>query len=199
MPTSISTRTPGSLNPTRQQLDELDALLKRMLELPVNPLDEGNEAEAEDAAEEPPPPPVERPAETESVSYMVIETASPRPLPPASGFEPRPSPLTPMTPPTNIPAEDSEPPAAAEPAPTIAIEAPASDAEAWVPLRSTWQPSAQTWQPLAESWRQANGTATTPATVTGPTPSSRASRDGGRGADGRTGPDHDRRDVCPAR
>jgi hypothetical protein len=174
MPTSISTRTPGSLNPTRQQLDELDALLKRMLELPVNQLDEGNEAEAEDAADEPPPPPVEQPAATEpatpSVSYMVIETASPRPLPPASGFEPRPSPLAPMKPPVNTTAEQAEPPAAVEPAPTIAIEAPASDKEAWVPLRSTWQPSAQTWQPLAESWRQANGTAATPAAVTGPTP-----------------------------
>jgi hypothetical protein len=166
MPTSISTPTPGSLNPTRQQLDELDALLKRMLELPVNQLEEGNEAEAEDVAEEPPPPPapVERPAETEPVSYMVIETASPRPLPPASGFEPRPSPLTPRlapeTPaPANIAGEEAEPPVA-----------PASEAEAWVPLRSTWQPSAQTWQPLAESWRQANGTATTPAAVPGPSP-----------------------------
>ena len=59
MPTSISTRTPESLNPTRQQLDELDALLKRMLELPVNQVDEKDETETEmeEAADEPPLPP----------------------------------------------------------------------------------------------------------------------------------------------
>src|SRR6185437_8783145 len=104
MSTSVSTRSPGTLNPTRQQLDELDALLKRMLELPVNQLDDSAD-EAEDVAEElasPPaviPPPErresrKRPMETKSaespVSYMVVETASPRPLPAASGFETRP-------------------------------------------------------------------------------------------------------------
>lgn len=170
MPTSVSTRTSGSLNPTRQQLDELDALLQRMLELPVNPLEESgqSEAESEEVADEPPPPPpVVRPQATKPaappISYMVVETASPRPLPPASGFEPRPSltpRLVPVAPLQEDEAEDEpEPPAAA--APESATDG-ADESEVWVPLRSTWQPSAQTWQPLADSWHQANGSAALP-------------------------------------
>src|SRR5450755_2015391 len=42
-------RTTASIHPTRQQLDELDALLQRMLELPVN-------AGAEEAPAQPPVP-----------------------------------------------------------------------------------------------------------------------------------------------
>jgi hypothetical protein len=172
MPTSISTRTSGSLNPTRQQLDELDALLKRMLELPVNQLEEAEQAtaetdagtEAEESIDEPPPPPdpvaqpealeVVLPPASPPVSYMVVETASPRPLPPASGFEPRPSPL----PPPEDEAEQ-EPFVSAVPEPETEEEA---EPEVWVPLRSTWQPSPQTWPPLADSWHQANGTAAVP-------------------------------------
>lgn len=37
---SPSRTLPGSLHPTRQQLDELDALMQRMLALPVSPADE---------------------------------------------------------------------------------------------------------------------------------------------------------------
>ncbi len=116
MSTTVSTRSPGTLSPTRQQLDELDALLKRMLDLPVNQLEDGDVTEE---AEEPPAPPpvqrtprrvpeevksveesprrarpartVEKKASTPPVSYMVVETASPRPIPPASGFEPQPT------------------------------------------------------------------------------------------------------------
>jgi hypothetical protein len=40
MSTSTTTRDRPALHPMRQQLDELDALLQRMLELPVNNLDE---------------------------------------------------------------------------------------------------------------------------------------------------------------
>jgi hypothetical protein len=189
MPTSISTRTSGSLNPTRQQLDELDALLKRMLELPVNQLEEPekSEAESEEIADEPPPPvPVdppqaEQPAvpspllppaeEVESVkgtvpavSYMVVETASLRPLPPASGFEPRPSALMPsLVPVTPAPEDDAEqePEPSAPVVPEHEVEGPI-EPEVWVPLSSTWQPSPQTWPPLADSWHQANGTAPMP-------------------------------------
>jgi hypothetical protein len=166
------------LNPTRQQLDELDALLQRMLELPVHPLDRPEQAKVEEPAEEPPPPapiPQERPTlavrssshqpahsghspqqtavrlPSPPVSYTVVETASPRPLPPASGFEPRPSMLTPrLVPVTPAPSQSPPVPPAEE----------ASEAESWVPLRSTWQPSASTWPPLAESWHQANSGAT---------------------------------------
>src|SRR5271154_1577948 len=40
MSTSRSSRTGTSIHPTRQQLEELDALLQRMLELPVNQVEE---------------------------------------------------------------------------------------------------------------------------------------------------------------
>src|SRR6185437_3747726 len=101
MTTSVSTRSPGTLNPTRQQLDELDALLQRMLELPVNKLEETEPEAVEESLDEPPLPAVHedegladadwspsqpledadppalpmgtRPA-TPPVSYMVIET-----------------------------------------------------------------------------------------------------------------------------
>jgi hypothetical protein len=172
MTTSVSPRAARTMNPTRQQLDELDALLQRMLELPVQPLDKPEPVKSEAAAEGPlPSAPIlsERPVTAgrasshqpadaspsphqqavrltmPALSYTVVETASPRPLPPASGFEPRP----PMAKPRLVPVTPPETPAA-PPAPET------SEAVAWVPLRSTWQPSASTWPPLAESWHQAN-------------------------------------------
>ncbi len=180
MTTSVSTRSPGTLNPTRQQLDELDALLQRMLELPVNKIENTQQSEEEEAADEPPPPALPTPSlprvketrpATPPVSYMVVETATPRPLPPASGFEPRPSVLTPRLMPVTPtpPAVEEEPKASAPVAPSTplaAVEtpipaetAPQGEEELWVPLRSTWQPSPQTWPPLADSWHQANGAA----------------------------------------
>ena len=196
MTTTVSTRSPGKLNPTRQQLDELDALLQRMLELPVNTLDDEEQTEDEEAVEEPSAPsfapatPViahdnlMRPA-SPHVSYTVVETASPRPLPPASGFEPRPSLLTPrlvpVTTPPEVVDEESEPfapPPRSMPMPAPmplrfaepeAVPTPTpTEGEMWVPLRSTWQPSAQTWQPLAESWHLANGGTTPPVAVAPP-------------------------------
>jgi hypothetical protein len=178
MSTTVSTRTPGALSTARQQLDELDALLKRMLELPVNRLDETDESEEID---EPPPAPAVRDMEptpaSPPISYMVVETASPRPIPPASGFEPR-QPLlaprlVPVTPRPEPVAEQPVPIPAPEPVPAVA-PAPepeaSTEAEQWVPLRSTWQPSAQTWQPLAESWRQAHGSLPLAATMPTPIP-----------------------------
>lgn len=174
MPTTVSTGAAGTLNPTRQQLDELEALLKRMLELPVNKADDMDETEDEDSPDEAPAAPTPVSIRTEeapatemrpAVSYMVVETASPRPLPPASGFEPRPTglmprlmPLTPPEPPEEEPAPPATEEATAEEpvAQAPAEAAPEGGAEVWVPLRSTWKPSAQTWQPLAESWQQAN-------------------------------------------
>lgn len=203
MTTAVSTRSPGTLNPTRQQLDELDALLQRMLELPVNKLEELEQsAVEEEPAEEPlpaanrterppvlirwssaPPPdesnllPQPEPQPTAPVSsYMVIETASPRPLPPASGFEPRPSALAPRLVPVTPPQSEKEEPEAVAPivpAPTRETPLPPTDGDAWVPLRSTWQPSAQTWQPLAESWHQAHGGSPIPEAMPSPLPSPR--------------------------
>ena len=184
MSTIVSTRSSGSLNPTRQQLDELEALLNRMLDLPVNQLGATHaveEADEEPAAPAPVPAVEPRPAAS-PISYMVVETASPRPLPTASGFEPRPSVLAPrlapLAPPRERPVEDMPAPAAPpaptmKPAPMPAVEAPPAEAEVWVPLRSTWQPSAQTWQPLAESWQQANGTASAPADMPAPIPAAK--------------------------
>jgi hypothetical protein len=202
MTTSVSTRSPGTLNPTRQQLDELDALLQRMLELPVDKGEDAEAAEFEEAADEPPPPtpaplphhvPVSsavrgsgargtRPA-LPPVSYMVVETASPRPLPPASGFEPQPPTLTPrlvpVTPTPEVVEEEphafapvTPPPPALTPVPESlpAIEATPAEGEMWVPLRSTWQPSAQTWQPLADSWHQANSGTPAPIVLPNPRP-----------------------------
>src|SRR5437763_2906441 len=85
----------GGTAPTRQQLDELDALLQRMLDLPVNHADE--EALEPPAAArptlpprvaEPEPPPSPRPGRfasegrwlappPELPSYVTVETASP--------------------------------------------------------------------------------------------------------------------------
>ncbi len=202
MMTSVSPHAPVRLNPTRQQLDELDSLLQRMLELPVNTLDEEEEMEAEAARMEPPLPPmpppasppppvlpVREPRSAPHVSYTVVETASPRPIPAASGFEPRPSMLSPRLVPVTTPSEavedDAEPfapptppPLAESPLPTPMIapqmpfdsESPEHEAELWVPLRSTWQPSAHTWQPLAESWLQANEGDVSPIHGTHPLP-----------------------------
>jgi hypothetical protein len=166
MTTSATTRTTGKLNPTRQQLDELDALLQRMLELPVQPLEGPEQTNFAEGVEGPPPSTEEgerkkegktiavlqpsasvaAPSGAPPLSYTVVETASPRPLPPASGFELRPpmrtSRLVPVTPPPTTPVA---PP-----------RAETNEAEMWVPLRSTWKPSASTWPPLAESWQQAN-------------------------------------------
>lgn len=246
MTTSVSTRSTGGLNPTRQQLDELDALLQRMLDLPVHPLDEPEEAlsEGEEPDHEPLPPvlnhdepPVEedlsippesaeelpapirnrgertislswsstpqqedigrspqQPAarpEQPFMSYMVVETASPRPIPSASGFEPRQpaSRLVPVMPPDDAPAvapmksENEELPTEEQPSPFSLLlppfvptaDEPSGEepeaAEMWVPLRSTWQPSPQTWPPLAESWHQAKGgTPTVAASEPAPSP-----------------------------
>jgi hypothetical protein len=175
MSTSVSAQ---SVNPTRQKLDELDALLKRMLDLPVNQVEEANAAVSAAAkiapsiapvSAEPPPrvvakespaAPVEPPPEQEqTLSFTVVETASPRTLPPASGFEPTPLSLAPRLAPVS-PEESPPEPAAPEPAATEPSSDPASaEQEVWVPLCSTWQPSAQTWPPLADSWQQATAAA----------------------------------------
>jgi hypothetical protein len=122
-------RTPRNSGvPTRQQLDELDALLKKMLELPVQAVEEANV---------PPPPviptrpslrpvPATEPIRTLPSAYTVVETASPE------------------VPGTPLPADPVQEQAAAR----LREEAE------WQQYQSSWQPSAQTWGPLAETWRQ---------------------------------------------
>lgn len=80
MSAARSSRSSEPVPPTRQQLDELDALLQRMLALPVNQLEEQPPAEAEPetppAAEAAPPRSAGPP-----VSYVVVETAQPPKMP----------------------------------------------------------------------------------------------------------------------
>lgn len=181
MTTTVSPRSTGTLNPTRQQLDELDALLQRMLDLPVSKTADMEPTETENLMPEPELPVMESmPVEAAAtpVSYMVVETASPRPLPVASGFEPQPSALTPrLVPVTPMPEEMPVSPRAdaiplvaehprnadATPLAEGAEPTPSAEEQLWVPLRSTWQPSPQTWAPLADSWHQANGSTPEPS------------------------------------
>jgi hypothetical protein len=134
MSPSVSSRSSGaSIHPTRQQLDELDALLKRMLELPVSSpdqdrashvpapatADDGTRAAVDD--EESPHPvqrypelPPQQPAEHDSIGPRIVPSEAP----------------------------DDNP-----------VEPTPEEAEEWVPLRSSWQPSPQTWGPLARQWQ----------------------------------------------
>jgi hypothetical protein len=131
MSTTTGRNSRGTGVPTRQQLDELDALLKKMLELPVQPVEE---------ATLPPPPaipirPSQRPAPfTEPIrslppGYTVVETASPES------------------------SAAREMPLPADPVQEQAAARLREEAE-WQQYQSSWQPSAQTWGPLAETWRQ---------------------------------------------
>jgi hypothetical protein len=126
------------VHPTRQQLDELDALLQRMLDLPVHQVDEATPSESvETRTPEFSPPvsyktPIVEPARSLEPRVVAAELPHTAELPPP--------PLVP----TLRPAPSPPAPAAREPGP-----------DDWIRLASTWQPSAQTWQPLAQSWQQA--------------------------------------------
>jgi hypothetical protein len=164
MSTSVS-RRPSAVHPTRQQLDDLDALLKRMLDLPVNRLeDEGDDDDgaAPPAEEEakPAPEPMRgphrpafvRPAQTEaappSVNYNTPDVNE-------ADLKPRVIIVA-----SNAPENeaDSAAEAAAQAAPATAEAGPTGGhAEDWVPLTSSWRPSSRTWKPLTEAWQQAQG------------------------------------------
>lgn len=160
----------SSVQATRQQLDELDALLQKMLDLPVNKV----EPEPEE------PAPFQRslrpkhgsssrsleadlPSSTSDrksypASYMVVETSGPAFLdelvPGEPGLQPRrvePQADHPLYSSSGSSSEESFPSHQDSPSPESSEES-ASD---WVPFRSSWQPSAQTWKPLAETWHQA--------------------------------------------
>jgi hypothetical protein len=143
MSTSLSPRSSAaSAHPTRQQLDELDALLQRMLDLPVNRGEEEPEPApvptAAPPVKEPRPsrPPVSYSDETADVPVAARERATP-------SLEPRVIPAS--------PAPVEEAPAAGE---TPDATESAAAAENWVPFRSSWEPSSLTWQPLQENWKQ---------------------------------------------
>ncbi len=156
--------------PTRQQLDELDALLQKMLALPVAPGGDDEPAPAPPRLSPTPRPaaarsaaparPAEEPApsvRSYPPSYMVVET----PATPAYDTPPLPAGIEPPVPGGRHDLVEDVP---ADPVQELARRRLEEQPAEWVPFQSSWQPSAQTWGPLAESWRQAQpGPAPTPA------------------------------------
>jgi hypothetical protein len=158
-------RPGGTTQATRHQLDELDALLQRMLDLPVSKA-EPEPAEADYPPPARPPEPPQRPAapprRAYPPSYMVVETSTP-PLDPQAKEPPTQGALGPRRV-ERQPEHVEEDVFEAYRTPEQPAAEPAGD---WVPLRSSWQPSAQTWKPLAESWEQSH---TAPPPVIPPEP-----------------------------
>jgi hypothetical protein len=160
MATSVSRRSPSAVHPTRQQLDDLDALLKRMLDLPVNRLEDesedeeaaapaawhGQETMPQQADRSPPAAPV--PAAAPSFQYNTPHTDE-------ADLKPRVIIVAPNAPEneTNSAAEA----AAQSPPQTAAERQTGGRPEDWVPLTSSWRPSSRTWKPLTEAWQQAQG------------------------------------------
>jgi hypothetical protein len=162
MSTTQPSGSPDGVQPTRQQLDELDALLQRMLALPVHQL-ENTPPPPTDPSAAPPAPAAAPTGRSESgppVSYVVVETAGAEAIPPSG--PPQPTTLRLVREPEANSADQSP---SSSPA-TPATPPPEDD---WIPLRSAWSPSAQTWGPLAESWRQArDGGSASPAPTQDP-------------------------------
>jgi hypothetical protein len=130
MSTSLSPRSSG--HPTRQQLDELDALLQRMLALPVNQAGDGVTAEI-DA-----PPKMSQLPGQESVSYRTPDFGENEQLPAQT---------------EEADAEPAAPPRLDD-AHVSSTDEGQDDPDNWVRLSSTWKPSPHTWKPLAQSWQQ---------------------------------------------
>jgi hypothetical protein len=154
---AAKTRNPAeasSMQPTRQQLEELDALLKRMLDLPVHQLEEGAEFEepAPAATTEASPGPETilepitstlQPGRTYPPSYMVVESIAPKPYDKDQ----------------EAGAQETENSRKMTSNPEVGSEK--SPEGEWVPFKSSWQPSPHTWGPLADTWQQARSSAVT--------------------------------------
>jgi hypothetical protein len=178
-PVARTPRTPGgSVQGTRQQLDELDALLQRMLTLPVSPGDGFPAATtpsvqppfpeeewvppAAQATYPPPPPPRPTPPPSPSqqrgypASYMVIETATPPFFDPNDAglgprkisAEPRQQ-ASPYSYPTPVPGGRHQ---LVEDTPHDPI-AEAARAQLSMPDEGEWVPLQSTWQPSAQTWK----------------------------------------------
>ncbi len=149
MSTSVSRRSSATGHPTRQQLDELDALLKRMLDLPVNRDESEAAPPAAAAPETPAQPKADGPEPMRGPHRPTVERQTPTPAVNYSTTE-----------------EDE-----ANLKPRVVPNQPTDRPEGWAPLTSTWQPSARTWKPLSDAWNQAKKTADPseePATVAAP-------------------------------
>jgi hypothetical protein len=171
MSTSLSRRSPSSVHPTRQQLEDLDALLKRMLDLPVNrledesddadgaPLSAAEEARPTTASSAPAPmrgphrPAFARPPETEAAAPPSVHYNTPHEN--EADLKPRVIIVASNSPENET---DSAAEAAAHPPQETAEERPTGGhPDDWVPLTSSWRPSSRTWKPLTEAWQQAQG------------------------------------------
>ena len=161
MSTSVSRRSSATVHPTRQQLDELDALLKRMLDLPVNRLEDEARTTSRPAPRRPAATVASRVAAPEPMRGRIVPTVARQPAEPPAVNTARRTRKKPTSSrawcPTDAPApRDSG--SAAEPG-----RKRRSTPQDWVPLSSTWQPSARTWKPLSEAWKQAQTAAGRPA------------------------------------
>jgi hypothetical protein len=167
----------ASVHPTRQQLDELDALLQRMLELPVNQVEETASTSAPPVEPQSTPMPrlvrsVAPAAGPVSLPSRPQAEAAEETAPAQKGMEPRiiparqapettPAASLPVQPPHlfrkrfQTSAEEADNSESGDPTSTVDSEKKGED---WVPLRSSWTPSPHTWPPLAESWHQAQQT-----------------------------------------
>jgi len=171
MSTSLSRRSPSSVHPTRQQLEDLDALLKRMLDLPVNrledesddadgaPLSAAEEARPTTASAAPAPmrgphrPAFARPPETEAAAPPSVHYNTPHEN--EADLKPRVIIVASNSPENET---DSAAEAAAHPPRETAEQRPTGDRpDDWVPLTASWRPSSRTWKPLTEAWQQAQG------------------------------------------
>jgi hypothetical protein len=109
----------GDVHPTRQQLDELDALLRRMLDLPVSPPEEARGPHTEETPTQPPEAPKLRESASPPVSYVVVQTAQ---------------------------KEQPEESSAAGPADTKGeAESWIPFRSSWQPSAQTWGPLAESW------------------------------------------------------
>jgi hypothetical protein len=149
MSTSRSPLAP--VNPTRQQLDDLDALLQRMLDLPVSRPDESAApgARSESGA----PTPAARPAKPPRI-YSEPEALTDTPTQDASAAAPEFGPRVLAYPKGNPPASGPELDSEQHAAESRSEPSAGEDGENWVPFKSSWQPSSMTWQPLQENWKQ---------------------------------------------
>jgi hypothetical protein len=158
MSTSVSPRSSGpSDHPTRQQLDELDALLQRMLALPVNKA--GDDVAAEiDATPQPAPVSYRTPDYREDEAHVEADKRDENWVPLSSTWTPSPHTWKPLAQSWQQPrpqnsAQDS-PPAAEEPviAPvppppprTAALPSPAPEAPRTAPAPAASVPATAAW------------------------------------------------------
>jgi hypothetical protein len=178
---AASAGRPKSVQGTRQQLDELDALLQRMLDLPVTPDAAALERTREEEHPEPEPMPMPAPVRPARApepprpparrayppSYMVVETSTPpyleqpeehheADLEPKQIEDPRDRLFEPPTPGGQHDFDDEPGDDPLGDLARLRARLESQEGGDWVPLRSSWQPSEQTWKPLAETWEKAN-------------------------------------------